>query len=158
MSAARATQHAERKGLSQGALVCFVGMDGSGKSTLARALRTTLEERGLRSRYVYGGFTSSFTVLRPVVALARATLFRGDKHYQDSQTKGRALKKEYIADFLCHGQMIVEIKAIKAITGIEEAQLLNYLKATNLPVGLIVNFGSPQLEWRRYANTKKSSK
>ena len=54
--------------------------------------------------------------------------------------KGKVLKKEYVADFLCHGQIVVEIKAIKAITGIEEAQLLNYLKATNLPLGLIVNF------------------
>jgi len=69
--------------------------------------------------------------------------------------KGRALCKEYIADFLCYDQIIVEIKTIKAITGIEEAQLLNYLKATNLPVGLIVNFGAPQLEWRRYASTKR---
>jgi len=76
----------------KGRLVCLVGMDGSGKSTLARALRATLEERGLRCRYVYGGFTSSFTVLRPVVGLARATLFRGERHYEDSQTKGRALK------------------------------------------------------------------
>jgi GxxExxY protein len=67
--------------------------------------------------------------------------------------KGRLLKKEYIADFICHGQIIVEIKAIKAITGIEEAQILNYLKATSLPLGLIVNFGAPQLEWKRYANT-----
>jgi GxxExxY protein len=69
--------------------------------------------------------------------------------------KGSALYKEYIADFLCYDQIIVEIKAIKAITGIEEAQLLNYLKATNLPLGVIVNFGAPQLEWRRYANTKR---
>ena len=69
--------------------------------------------------------------------------------------KGRALCKEYIADFLCYDRIIVEIKAIKAITGIEEAQLLNYLKATKLPLGLIVNFGAPQLEWRRYANTKR---
>lgn len=37
----------------------------------------------------------------------------------------------------------------------EEAQLLNYLNATKLPLGLIVNFGTPQLEWKRYANTKK---
>ena len=50
--------------------------------------------------------------------------------------------------------LIVEIKAIKTITGVEEAQLLNYLKATGLPLGLIVNFGSKKLEWRRYANTK----
>ena len=77
---------------SKGRLVCFVGMDGSGKSTLARALRASLEERGFKSRYVYGGFTSSFTILRPVVALAKTTLFRGKRHYQDSQTKGRVLK------------------------------------------------------------------
>jgi GxxExxY protein len=70
--------------------------------------------------------------------------------------KGRELNKEYIADFLCHDQIVVEIKAIKAITGIEESQILNYLKATNLPLGLIVNFGTPQLEWKRYANTKRS--
>jgi hypothetical protein len=56
--------------------------------------------------------------------------------------KGRVLKKEYVADFLCHDRIVVEIKTIKAITGIEEAQLLNYSKATNLPLGLIVNFGT----------------
>ena len=68
--------------------------------------------------------------------------------------KDSVLSKEYVADFLCMDRIIVEIKAIKAITGIEEAQLLNYLKATGLPLGLIVNFGSKKLEWRRYANTK----
>ena len=68
--------------------------------------------------------------------------------------KGRLLNKEYIADFLCHDRIVVEIKAIKAITGIEEAQILNYLKATKLPLGLVFNFGAPQLEWKRYVNTK----
>ena len=68
--------------------------------------------------------------------------------------KDTVLRKEYVADFLCMDRIIVEIKAVKAITGIEEAQLLNYLKATGLPLGLIVNFGSKKLEWRRYANTK----
>ena len=68
--------------------------------------------------------------------------------------KGSVLNKDYIADFLCYDQIVVEIKSIKTITGIEEAQILNYLKATKLPLGLIINFGSPQLEWRRYANTK----
>ena len=70
--------------------------------------------------------------------------------------KGRVLNKEYIADFLCYDQIVIEIKAIKAIAGIEEAQILNYLKATNLPLGMIVNFGAPQLEWKRYANTKRN--
>ena len=62
--------------------------------------------------------------------------------------KGRVLNKEYIADFLCHDRIVVEIKAIKAITEIEEAQILNYLKATNLPLGLIINFGALRLEWK----------
>ena len=70
--------------------------------------------------------------------------------------KARLLSKEYIADFLCHDRIVVEIKAIKAITAIEEAQMLNYLKATQLPLGLIINFGSSQLQWKRYANTKRN--
>ncbi len=67
--------------------------------------------------------------------------------------KNKILAKEYIADFLCFGKIIVEIKAIKNITEIEEAQLINYLKATKLPLGLIINFGSKRMEWRRYALT-----
>ena len=69
--------------------------------------------------------------------------------------KGRVLKKEYVADFLCYDRIVVEITAI---TGIEEAQLLNYLKATNLPLGLIVNFGTPKLEWKCYVNTQRNCK
>lgn len=69
--------------------------------------------------------------------------------------KGRILDKDYMADFVCFDNIIVEIKAIKQITGIEEAQLLNYLKATGLPLGLLMNFGSAKLEWKRYVNTKK---
>jgi GxxExxY protein len=68
--------------------------------------------------------------------------------------KGRVLNREYIADFFCYERIIVEIKAIKRITGLEEAQILNYVKATNIPLGLIINFGTPQLEWKRYASTK----
>jgi len=71
--------------------------------------------------------------------------------------KDTVLRKEYVADFLCMDCIIVEIKAIRGITGIEEAQLLNYLKATGLPLGLIVNFGSKKLEWKRYANTKSNN-
>ena len=60
--------------------------------------------------------------------------------------KGRLLQKAYIADLVCYDQIILEIKRIRAITDLEEAQLLNYLKAAQLPVGVIVNFGAPQLE------------
>ncbi len=64
--------------------------------------------------------------------------------------KGRPLKKVYEADLICYGQIIVELKALDRLSGREEAQVLNYLKATGLQVGLLINFGShPRLEWQR---------
>ena len=56
--------------------------------------------------------------------------------------KGIELKKEYIPDFVCFGKIIAEIKALERLTNIEIAQLINYLKATKLRVGLLINFGS----------------
>ncbi len=46
--------------------------------------------------------------------------------------------------------MIVELKAIHAITGVEEAQVLNYLKATGMARGLVLNFGQPRLQFKRF--------
>lgn len=63
--------------------------------------------------------------------------------------KGRKLGSTYRADFLCHVEIIVELKALTRIGGLEEAQLLHYLKATGLSMGLILNFGSNSLEIRR---------
>jgi len=64
--------------------------------------------------------------------------------------KGRPLKKVYEADLICYGQIIVELKALDRLSGREEAQILNYLKATGLQVGLLINFDShPRLEWQR---------
>ena len=68
--------------------------------------------------------------------------------------KGRRLLKEYIPDFVCFDQLIVEIKALKQLTSVEDAQLLNYLKATGKPVGVLLNFGTPKLEWKRMAFTR----
>ena len=66
-------------------------------------------------------------------------------------TKKRRLKKEYVADVVCYGQIIVEIKALDRLSGKEESQILNYLKATGLRVGVLINFGSSgKLEWKRY--------
>ncbi|MCC6574348.1 MAG: GxxExxY protein [Planctomycetes bacterium] len=55
---------------------------------------------------------------------------------------GRLLKKQYIADLVCFGSVLVEIKCIAKIGDVERAQLLNYLAATGIKVGLIINFGS----------------
>ncbi len=64
--------------------------------------------------------------------------------------KGMPLDKKYQPDFICYDNIVVEIKAISAITGNEEAQLINYLKATNLKIGLLFNFGSKSLEHKRF--------
>jgi GxxExxY protein len=64
--------------------------------------------------------------------------------------KGKRLDCTYRADFVCYHEVIVELKALKAITGVEEAQVLNYLKATGLGRGLLLNFGSPRLEFKRF--------
>jgi GxxExxY protein len=64
--------------------------------------------------------------------------------------KGETLKKEFIADLVCFGKIIVELKAQDSLSGKEEAQVLNYLKATGIKLGLVINFGShPKLEWKR---------
>ena len=61
------------------------------------------------------------------------------------------LRKEYIADIVCFDSIIVEIKALSRLSGNEESQILNYLKATNFKVGLLVNFGSAsKLEWKKF--------
>jgi GxxExxY protein len=65
--------------------------------------------------------------------------------------KEQILKKEYEADLITHGQLLVELKALNRLGSQEEAQLLNYLKATGHRVGLLINFGhSSQLEWKRF--------
>jgi len=64
--------------------------------------------------------------------------------------KGKPLDKTYQPDFVCFNVIIVEIKALAKLTGIEEAQLINYLKATGLKVGLLLNFGSKSLEYKRF--------
>ena len=64
--------------------------------------------------------------------------------------KGTALKKVYLPDFLCFDKIIVEIKALRVLEDIERAQLHNYLKASGLKLGLLVNFGHhPKLEYER---------
>jgi len=64
--------------------------------------------------------------------------------------KGRRLSTDFRADFLCFEQVVVEVKAQSAFTGVDEAQLINYLKATGYGVGLLLNFGESSLKYRRF--------
>jgi GxxExxY protein len=65
---------------------------------------------------------------------------------------GQKLNKWYKADFICYKQIIIELKAQKFIGEPETKQLLNYLKATNYKLGLLVNFGTPSLTYKRIIN------
>jgi GxxExxY protein len=67
--------------------------------------------------------------------------------------RNRLLKKKYQVDFICYEKVLVEIKSIRQLTENEEAQIFNYLRATKLKVGVLINFGSyGKLEWRRYVH------
>lgn len=63
--------------------------------------------------------------------------------------KGKILKKKYFADFVCYQNIIVEMKAVKSITEEHSAQIFNYLKATGLQLGVLVNFGESSLNYKR---------
>ena len=68
--------------------------------------------------------------------------------------RGEPLQKKYFADFVCYGKIIVELKAVSALSDAHCAQVTNYLKATGYQLGLLVNFGNlQQLQYVRRVNT-----
>ena len=65
----------------------------------------------------------------------------------------KPLDKFFVADFVCCKSIILEIKADGFIHPDNSNQVINYLKATNFQVGLLINFGQPSLKWKRFINT-----
>ena len=63
--------------------------------------------------------------------------------------KNEPLKKCYIADFICYDKIIVELKALSAITSEHLGQVMNYLAATKFKLGLMINFGKKSLDYKR---------
>jgi GxxExxY protein len=74
--------------------------------------------------------------------------------------KGRLLETGYCADFICFESIVVELKALARMSGTEESQVINYLKATGYEIGLLLNFGARSLEHRHFVFSKsvKSAK
>ena len=67
--------------------------------------------------------------------------------------KGTILEKKFFADFFCFDDIIVEIKAVSAILPEHEAQIINYLKANGIQLGILINFGTDKLIYKSYLNT-----
>lgn len=75
--------------------------------------------------------------------------------------RGLPLNTSYRADFVCFGTIIVELKALQKLSGTEESQIINYLKASGLNKALLINFGAPSLQHKRFVlsqnNLRKSA-
>jgi GxxExxY protein len=69
--------------------------------------------------------------------------------------KGRLLRATYRVDFICFGSLLVEVKALSRTSPVEHAQMLNYLKASRMKRGLMLNFGTLNLEVKRFVWTEK---
>ena len=73
--------------------------------------------------------------------------------------KGKPLAKSYAPDLVAYDKIVIELKAMNHLSSVEESQLINYLKATNYKLGLLINFGHPnQLDWKRMILTISPSK
>ena len=94
------------------------------ESVYGKALLIVLKERGLRAES----------------QVALKVYFRGQ------------IVGDFFADIVVEDKVILELKAVKALTPEHSAQILNYLKATGKQFGLLVNFGNPRLEIRRFDN------
>ena len=68
---------------------------------------------------------------------------------------GERLDKYFMTDFVCYGKIILAIKAVAILDATMQQQVVNYLKSTNLEVGLLINFGDKILKWKRLINTSQ---
>ena len=64
--------------------------------------------------------------------------------------KGKVLDRYYYADFICYDAILIELKALSSLNSNHESQVMNYLKATSLNIGLLINFGTKSLVHKRY--------
>ena len=100
--------------------------------------------------------------LEPVYqeALEREFVLRGipyeREHSLPIHYRGEPLNITYRADFVCNGHTIVELKVLQNLSGTEESQIINYLKASGLPKALLINFGTPSLQHKRFVLTQNN--
>jgi GxxExxY protein len=78
----------------------------------------------------------------------REILFKREQEFEVLY-KGERIGAKYKADFVCFDSVILELKALSAFSSAHESQLINYLKVTGMQRGLLINFGTPKLQYKR---------
>jgi len=102
----------------------------------------------VHSELGHGFFEPVYQEALSLVLMERKIPFVKEK-VLDINFRGKLLKKKYIADFVCYDEVIVELKALEGLLPEHTAQVLNYLKATDKKLGLLINFGTPKLQYKR---------
>ena len=101
------------------------------------------------------GFLESVYEKAMVRALSDAGVFAEAQKPVKVMFRGKTVG-DYYVDLLVEKKVIVELKAIKSLNPEHHAQVINYLKATGIEVGLLINFGNPKLEFKRFTRRKNS--
>lgn len=100
------------------------------------------------------GFLESVYEKALLLALVQKGLSVQSQHPIRVMFRGHGVG-DFYADLLVEGKVIVELKAVKAIAPEHQAQIINYLNATGIEVGLLINFGNPRLEYRRFTRSRR---
>jgi len=99
------------------------------------------------------GFLESVYEKALVLALRQKGLLAISQHPVRVMFRGECVG-DFYADILVEEKVIVELKAVKAIAPEHQAQVINYLNASGIEVGLLINFGNPKLEFKRFTRTR----
>ena len=99
------------------------------------------------------GFLESVYEKAMVVALEQAGLVEKSQYPIKVMFRGKCVG-DFYADILVEDKVVLELKAVKALTPEYQAQIINYLNATGIEVGLLINFGNPTLEYKRLTRSK----
>jgi GxxExxY protein len=100
------------------------------------------------------GFLNRSNEKALLLALRRKGFISVSQHPVKVMFRGECVG-DFYADIFVEKKVIVELKAVKTIAPEHEAQVINYLNATGIEVGLLINFGNPKLEYKRLTRSKK---
>ena len=98
------------------------------------------------------GFLESVYENALMLALEDAGIAVESQKAIDVNFRGRAVGN-FFADLLVEDKVIVELKAVSTLAPEHSAQVINYLNATGIEVGLLINFGNPRLQYKRFTRT-----